>query len=237
MASLEVRGIRVAYGRIQAVHDVSLEVPAGAVVALIGSNGAGKTTTMRAITNLTPVAEGEIRFDGERIDGLRRSDVVGRGIALSPEGRRLFARMTVLDNLLVGAHRVADRAVVRRTLDSIYGYFPRLRERRRQYAGSLSGGEQQMVAIGRALMGQPRLLLLDEPSLGLSPRFVQEIGRIIADINRSAGLSILLVEQNAQMALRLCQAAYVLEQGRIVLSGTGQELLASEFVRKAYLGI
>ena len=237
MASLEVRGICVSYGRIQAVHDVSLDVPAGAIVALIGSNGAGKTTTMRAITNLTPVAGGEIRFDGERIDGLHGSDVVARGIALSPEGRRLFPRMTVLDNLLVGAHRVASGALVRSTLDSIYAYFPRLRERRRQVAGSLSGGEQQMVAIGRALMGQPRLLLLDEPSLGLSPKFVQELGRIIAEINASAKLSILLVEQNAQLALRLCHAAYVLEQGRVVLSGTGQDLLASDFVRKAYLGV
>jgi branched-chain amino acid transport system ATP-binding protein len=156
---------------------------------------------------------------------------------LSPEGRRLFPRMTVLENLLVGAHRVTRRAVVRRTLDSLYTYFPPLRDRRRQYAGSLSGGEQQMVAIGRALMGQPRLLLLDEPSLGLSPKYVEEMGRILLEINRWTGLSILLVEQNAQMALGLSQTAYVLEQGRVVLSGTGQDLLASEFVRRAYLGI
>ena len=237
MASLEVRSIRVSYGHIEAVHDVSLEVPEGSIVALIGSNGAGKTTTMRAITNLTPVRQGEIVFDGKSISGLRCSDVVRRGIALSPEGRRLFSRMSVLDNLLVGSHGVRDRAVIRRTLDAIYGYFPRLRERQKQLAGSLSGGEQQMVAIGRALMGQPRLLLLDEPSLGLSPKYQQEIGRILAEINKAAGLSILLVEQNAQLALSVCHRAFVLEQGQVVLSGTGDELLASDFVRKAYLGI
>lgn len=237
MASLEVRKIRVSYGRIEAVHDVSLAVPQGAIVALIGSNGAGKTTTMRAITNLTPVAAGEIEFDGERIDRLRCSDVVRRGIALSPEGRRLFPRMSVLDNLLVGGHGVRDGRVTKRTLAALYDHFPVLRERGSQLAGSLSGGEQQMVAIGRALMGQPRLLLLDEPSLGLSPKYVQEIGRIIAEINQVTKLSILLVEQNAQIALSLCHRAYVLEQGHVVLSGTGQELLASDFVRKAYLGI
>ena len=237
MASLDVRSIRVSYGRIEAVHDVTLDVPQGAIVALIGSNGAGKTTTMRAITNLTPVAAGEITFGGERIDRLRCSDIVRRGIALSPEGRRLFPRMSVADNLLVGSHGIRDGKLIKRTLQTIYEYFPRLRERQRQLAGSLSGGEQQMVAIGRALMGQPRLLLLDEPSLGLSPKYVQEIGRIVAEINKAAQLSILLVEQNAQLALSVCHHAYVLEQGHVVLSGTGQELLASDFVRKAYLGI
>jgi branched-chain amino acid transport system ATP-binding protein len=237
MALLEVRGIQVAYGHIKAVRDVSFDVPAASIVALIGSNGAGKTTTMRAITNLTPVSGGEIRFEGQRIDGLRPSETVSKGIALSPEGRRLFPRMTVLENLLIGAHRVADHAAIQRTLESIYAYFPTLKERRRQQAGSLSGGEQQMAAIGRALMARPQLLLFDEPSLGLAPKMVQEIARIITQINKEAGLSILLVEQNAQMALRLCHAAYVIEQGSIVLSGSGQDLLASDFVRKAYLGV
>jgi len=237
MALLEVRGIQVAYGHIKAVRDVSFDVPVASVVALIGSNGAGKTTTMRAITNLTPISAGEIRFDGARIDRLRPSETVSKGIALSPEGRRLFPRMSVLENLLIGAHRVADRGAIQQTLETIYTYFPTLKERRKQQAGSLSGGEQQMAAIGRALMARPRLLLFDEPSLGLAPKLVEEIGRIITQINKEAGLSILLVEQNAQMALRLCHAAYVIEQGSIVVSGTGQELLESDFVRRAYLGV
>lgn len=159
------------------------------------------------------------------------------GIALSPEGRRLFPRMSVLDNLFVGAHCIRDRAVVRESIECIFRHFPRLEERRRQLAGSLSGGEQQMVAIGRALMAQPKLLLLDEPSLGLAPKMVEEIARIVTDISREGGLSILLVEQNARMALRLSDFAYVLERGRIVLSGPGTDLLASEFVQKAYLGV
>jgi branched-chain amino acid transport system ATP-binding protein len=234
---LELRDVRVRYGQIEAVRGVSLGVPATSIVAVIGSNGAGKSTTLKSVIGLAPVAGGEIHWNGERIDRLSPAEIVSRGIALSPEGRRLFPRMTVLENLQVGAHTVRSRAAGRRTLDRIFAHFPRLHERRSQAAGSLSGGEQQMVAIGRALMAQPKLLLLDEPSLGLAPKLVREIGRIVSEIKRDSGLSIVLVEQNAQMALALSDTAYVLEQGRVVMTGAGRELLASEYVKRAYLGI
>jgi branched-chain amino acid transport system ATP-binding protein len=234
---LDVRGISVSYGPLTAVRNLSLSVADGAIVSLIGSNGAGKTTTMKAIIGLRPLSGGEIYFDGERIDGVSAARRVGRGIALSPEGRRVFPQMSVLDNLLVGGYSRRDKAQQKKTLDQIYGYFPRLVERRTQMAGSLSGGEQQMVAIGRALMARPRLLLLDEPSLGLAPIIVDEIARIIGEINRDIGMSIILVEQNAKLALNLCHEAFVLETGAVALSGKGQELLASDYVRRAYLGI
>jgi branched-chain amino acid transport system ATP-binding protein len=234
---LEVRGISVAYGGVTAVRNLSLSVADGAIVSLIGSNGAGKTTTMKAIIGLKPVSRGEIYFEGQRIEGASAAQRVGRGIALSPEGRRVFPQMSVLDNLLVGGYSQRDRAHQKKTLDQIYGYFPRLVERRRQMAGSLSGGEQQMVAIGRALMAKPRLLLLDEPSLGLAPIVVEEIARIVVDINRDTGMSIILVEQNAKLALNLCDEAFVLETGAVALSGKGKDLLASDYVRRAYLGI
>ncbi|MBR0816634.1 ABC transporter ATP-binding protein [Bradyrhizobium liaoningense] len=234
---LEVRGISVAYGALSAVRNLSMTVADGAIVSLIGSNGAGKTTTMKAIIGLKAVSSGEIYLDGERVEGVPASQRVGRGIALSPEGRRVFPQMSVLDNLLVGAYSQRDAAQQRKTLDQIYGYFPRLVERRSQMAGSLSGGEQQMVAIGRALMARPRLLLLDEPSLGLAPIIVDEIARIIVEINRDIGMSIILVEQNAKLALNLCNEAFVLETGAVALSGKGKELLASDYVRRAYLGI
>jgi len=234
---LDVRGISVAYGALTAVRNLSVSVADGAIVSLIGSNGAGKTTTMKAIIGLKPVSGGEIHFDGERIDGTSAPQRVGRGIALSPEGRRVFPQMSVLDNLLVGAYSQGDKAKQKKTLDQIYGYFPRLVERRSQMAGSLSGGEQQMVAIGRALMARPRLLLLDEPSLGLAPIIVDEIARIIVEINRDIGMSIILVEQNAKLALNLCNEAFVLETGAVALSGKGKDLLASDYVRRAYLGI
>jgi len=234
---LDVRGISVAYGPLTAVRNLSLSVADGAIVSLIGSNGAGKTTTMKAIIGLKPVSGGEIYLDGERIDGASAPQRVGRGIALSPEGRRVFPQMSVLDNLLVGAYSQRDKAHQKKTLDQIYGYFPRLVERRSQMAGSLSGGEQQMVAIGRALMARPRLLLLDEPSLGLAPIIVDEIARIIVEINRDIGMSIILVEQNAKLALNLCNEAFVLETGAVALSGKGRDLLASDYVRRAYLGI
>ncbi|MET4387956.1 branched-chain amino acid transport system ATP-binding protein [Bradyrhizobium sp. F1.4.3] len=234
---LEVRGINVAYGDVTAVRNLSLSVAKGAIVSLIGSNGAGKTTTMKAIIGLKPVSRGEIYFDGHRIDGVSAPQRVGRGIALSPEGRRVFPQMSVLDNLLVGGYSQRDKAHQKKTLDQIYGYFPRLVERRSQMAGSLSGGEQQMVAIGRALMARPRLLLLDEPSLGLAPIVVEEIARIIVDINRDIGMSIILVEQNAKLALNLCNEALVLETGAVALSGKGKDLLASDYVRQAYLGL
>jgi len=234
---LEVRGISVAYGALSAVRNLSMTVADGAIVSLIGSNGAGKTTTMKAIIGLKTVSSGEIYLDGERVDGVPASQRVGRGIALSPEGRRVFPQMSVLDNLLVGAYSQRDAAQQRKTLDQIYGYFPRLVERKSQMAGSLSGGEQQMVAIGRALMARPRLLLLDEPSLGLAPIIVDEIARIIVEINRDIGMSIILVEQNAKLALNLCNEAFVLETGAVALSGKGKDLLASDYVRRAYLGI
>lgn len=234
---LEVRGISVTYGALTAVRNLSLSVAEGAIVSLIGSNGAGKTTTMKAIIGLKPVSGGEIYFDGKRIDGASAPQRVGRGIALSPEGRRVFPQMSVLDNLLVGGYSRRDKAHQKRTLEQIYGYFPRLVERRSQMAGSLSGGEQQMVAIGRALMARPRLLLLDEPSLGLAPIIVDEIARIIVEINRDIGMSIILVEQNAKLALNLCNEAFVLETGAVALSGKGKDLLASDYVRRAYLGI
>jgi branched-chain amino acid transport system ATP-binding protein len=234
---LEIRGISVAYDGVTAVRNLSLSVADGAIVALIGSNGAGKTTTMKAIIGLKSVSRGEIVFDGERIEGASAPQRVGRGIALSPEGRRVFPQMSVLDNLLVGGYSQRDKIHQRKTLDQIYGYFPRLVERRSQMAGSLSGGEQQMLAIGRALMARPRLLLLDEPSLGLAPIVVEEIARIIVEINRDIGMSIILVEQNAKLALNLCDEAFVLETGAVVLSGKGKDLLASDYVRRAYLGI
>lgn len=234
---LEVRGISVSYGPLTAIRNLSLTVADGAIVSLIGSNGAGKTTTMKAIIGLEPVSGGEIYLDGERIDGTSAPQRVGRGIALSPEGRRVFPQMSVLDNLLVGGYSQRDKAQQKKTLDQIYGYFPRLVERKGQMAGSLSGGEQQMVAIGRALMARPRLLLLDEPSLGLAPIIVDEIARIIVEINRDIGMSIILVEQNAKLALNLCNEAFVLETGAVALSGKGKDLLASDYVRRAYLGI
>lgn len=234
---LDVRGISVAYGALTAVRNLSLSVAEGAIVSLIGSNGAGKTTTMKAIIGLKQVSGGEIYFDGERIDRASAPQRVGRGIALSPEGRRVFPQMSVLDNLLVGGYSQRDKAHQKKTLDQIYEYFPRLVERRSQMAGSLSGGEQQMVAIGRALMARPRLLLLDEPSLGLAPIIVDEIARIIVEINRDIGMSIILVEQNAKLALNLCNEAFVLETGAVALSGKGKDLLASDYVRRAYLGI
>jgi branched-chain amino acid transport system ATP-binding protein len=234
---LEIRGISVGYDGVTAVRNLSLSVADGAIVALIGSNGAGKTTTMKAIIGLKSVSRGEIVFDGERIEGASAPQRVGCGIALSPEGRRVFPQMSVLDNLLVGGYSQRDKIHQNKTLDQIYGYFPRLVERRSQMAGSLSGGEQQMLAIGRALMARPRLLLLDEPSLGLAPIVVEEIARIIVGINRDIGMSIILVEQNAKLALNLCDEAFVLETGAVVLSGKGRDLLASDYVRRAYLGI
>jgi branched-chain amino acid transport system ATP-binding protein len=234
---LEIRGISVAYDGVTAVRNLSLSVADGAIVSLIGSNGAGKTTTMKAIIGLKSVSRGEIIFDGERIEAASAPQRVGRGIALSPEGRRVFPQMSVLDNLLVGGYSQRDKIHQKKTLDQIYGYFPRLVERKSQMAGSLSGGEQQMLAIGRALMATPRLLLLDEPSLGLAPIVVEEIARIIVDINRDIGMSIILVEQNAKLALKLCDEAFVLETGAVVLSGKGKDLLASDYVRRAYLGI
>ena len=237
MPTLEVQSIAVRYGQLEAVHDVSLGVGDGEIVALVGSNGAGKSTTLKAMMGLKALARGELRWDGQSIAAMPAAGRVARGIALSPEGRRLFPRMTVMDNLELGAYTTRCAATRRRTLDMIYGLFPRVQERRAQMAGSLSGGEQQMVAIGRALMAQPKLLLLDEPSLGLAPKVIAEIAQAVERLNRETGLSIVLVEQNARLAMRLSHRAYVLERGEVVRTGTGQELLEDDFVRQAYLGV
>jgi len=236
MALLELKGIDAFYARIQALHGVSLTVDRGEIVALIGSNGAGKTTTLRTISGLMHPAAGTITFDGRDISSTPPHRVVQLGICQAPEGRRLFQRLTVQDNLEMGAYSRRDRGGIRDSLEKVFTLFPRVKERRHQLAGTLSGGEQQMVAISRALMANPRVLMLDEPSLGLAPLIVDTIFGIINEIN-SSGVPILLVEQNAVKALDVAHRAYVLETGTIVQSGPGKELAQSEEVQKAYLGI
>jgi branched-chain amino acid transport system ATP-binding protein len=231
---LDVQDLHVAYGQIEAVRGVSFAVEAGQVVALIGSNGAGKTTTLRTLSGLLRPVRGEVLFDGERIDRLKAHEIVGRGIAHAPEGRRLFPRMTVRENLDLGAYRRRDGEIAA-DVAGVFDLFPILAERRSQAAGTLSGGEQQMLAIGRALMSRPRLLMLDEPSMGLSPLVMRTIFSTLAEL-KSRGTTLLLVEQNAQAALALADSGHVLETGRIVLSGSAAELLEDENVRKAYLG-
>ena len=231
---LEVRDLHVAYGQIDAVRGISFDVDAGQVVALIGSNGAGKTTTLRTLSGLQRASGGEVRLDGDRIDRLPAHDIVARGVAHAPEGRRLFPRMTISENLDLGAYRRRDTEVDA-DVAMVYELFPILAERRAQAAGTLSGGEQQMLAIGRALMSRPRLLMLDEPSMGLSPLVMRTIFSTLAQL-KARGMTLLLVEQNAQAALGLADRGHVLETGRIVLSGTGPDLLRDEGVRKAYLG-
>jgi branched-chain amino acid transport system ATP-binding protein len=234
---LEVDNITLLYGRIRALHGISLHVDEGEVVALIGANGAGKTTTMRAISGLRPLAGGRIRFAGEDITRLRADLRVIKGICQSPEGRGVFPGMTVRENLNMGAYTRRDPAGIAQDLERVFGLFPRLRERERQAGGTLSGGEQQMLAVGRALMSRPKLLLLDEPSMGLAPMLIQQIFEIISEINQQQGTTILLVEQNAQQALSRAHRAYVLETGRIVKHGTGHDLLHDEAVKDAYLGV
>ena len=232
---LEVRDATVHYHKVAALRGVSLDVPDGSVVTIIGANGAGKSTLLRAISGLESLSEGEIRFGGERIDGTLPEKVVALGIAQVPEGRRVFPDLTVQENLNTGAYLRRDREQVTRDLDGVFEHFPRLRERRRQWAKTLSGGEQQMLAIGRALMSNPRLLLLDEPTIGLSPVLVQEMARIIREIH-ARGVPVVLVEQNAELALRLADYAYVLEIGSVALHGPASELHENEHVRRAYLG-
>ncbi len=234
-ALLRLDGVEAGYGDLTAIAGVSLEVRPGEAVALIGSNGAGKTTTLRAIGGLVPVRAGQIEFEGARLDGLRSAAIVARGIAHVPEGRQLFPTLTVRDNLELGA-RAADRARRADGLDLVFALFPRLRERERQLAGTLSGGEQQMCAIGRGLMARPRLLLLDEPSLGLAPVMVKLIFETLQRVN-DAGTTIMLVEQNVPRALQLSHRGYVLENGRLTLAGTRAELLESPHVKQAYLGL
>ena len=232
---LEVQNLSIRYGRVQALEHVSLEVRAGEVVTLIGANGAGKSTTLRSISRIIPIHDGRISFESRDISGARPSDVVRLGIAQVPEGRRMLARQSVLDNLLLGAYTRSDTAGIEADLERQFERFPRLAERRRQMAGTLSGGEQQMLAIARALMSRPRLLLLDEPSLGLAPLIVRSIFEIIRDLH-TAGVTILLVEQNASLALQIADRAYVLEAGRLTISGSASELLTDERVKRAYLG-
>jgi branched-chain amino acid transport system ATP-binding protein len=233
---LEIDNITLLYGRIQALHGISIDVNEGEIVALVGANGAGKSTTMRAVSGLRPIAEGAIRFDGRDITTMRADLRVGLGICQAPEGRGIFPGMTVLENLEMGAYIRKDTAAIRADLERVYGLFPRLSERSKQAGGTLSGGEQQMLAVGRALMSRPKLLLLDEPSMGLAPILIQQIFKIITEINEQ-GTTILLVEQNAQQALSRAHRAYVLETGRIVKSGTGAELLNDPAVKDAYLGV
>ncbi|WP_018742760.1 ABC transporter ATP-binding protein [Salinispora oceanensis] len=233
---LEIDDLTLRYGRIEALHGISLHVNEGEVVALIGANGAGKTTTMRAISGLRPVSRGAIRFNGEDITNLRADLRVRRGICQSPEGRGIFPGMTVLDNLDMGAYTRRDSAGIAADLKRVFELFPRLAERRRQLGGTLSGGEQQMLAVGRALMARPKLLLLDEPSMGLAPMIIQQIFDIIVEINQQ-GTTVLLVEQNAQQALSRAHRGYVLETGRIVKEGSGQDLLHDPSVKEAYLGV
>ena len=230
---LRIDGLRVNYGGIEAVKGISFEVPEGEIVTLIGANGAGKSTTLRTIAGLVKPAEGRIHFQAEDITGLSPDKIVSKGITLVPEGRRVFPNLTVLENLQIGAYLRRDS--LEDDLQWVYELFPRLKERSWQAAGTLSGGEQQMLAVGRALMSRPKLMMMDEPSLGLAPLVVREIFEIIKEINRQ-GVTILLIEQNANMALHTAHTAYVLETGRLTLSGSGRELLKNEAVKKAYLG-
>ena len=234
-ALLTISGLEVSYGGIRALRGIDLHVGTGEVVSLIGANGAGKSTTLRAISRIIKVGAGDIRFEGESILSKRPEQVVAMGIAHSPEGRRVLTRLSVEDNLELGAFIGKDRARTRQDIEAQFELFPRLRERRGQLAGTLSGGEQQMLAIARALMSRPRLLLLDEPSLGLAPIIVREIFRIIDDL-RSRGVTILLIEQNANLALRHTDRAYVLETGEIAMTGLASDLLVDDRVREAYLG-
>jgi branched-chain amino acid transport system ATP-binding protein len=231
-----VRSLSVRYDKVQALEHVSLELEQGEIIALLGANGAGKTTTLRAITGLTRPAAGEIWFEDERLDRLSPSEICARGVAMVPEGRHVYPYMSVRDNLLMGAYRRKDQAGVRADLEKVFVRFPRLKERVRQQGGTLSGGEQEMLVVARALMARPKLLLLDEPSLGLAPMVVREIARLITTINRDDGVSVILVEQNSRMALRISAHAYVLETGCVALSGSSAELLDNDHVRRLYLG-
>ena len=235
MAMLEVKDINVYYGAIHAIKGISLAVDEGEIVTLIGANGAGKSTTLRTISGLLKPKTGAINFLGKNIAGMPAHKIVREGISQVPEGRRIFAEMTVQENLELGAFTRTDKAEIQSDFKMVFGRFPRLEERRLQLAGTLSGGEQQMLAMGRALMSRPKLLLLDEPSMGLAPLLIREIFNIIVDINKT-GTTVLLVEQNANMALSIANRAYVLETGRITISGDAKELAASEDIRKAYLG-
>ncbi len=232
---LELRGVTVYYGDALAVRDISLLQEEGTVVSVIGANGAGKSTILKAISGLVPIRSGSIQMDGKRIDGLGTDKIVKSGVALVPEGRKLFPYMSVASNLKLGAYLRSDKQAVEEDLEGVFGLFPRLKERLRQKAGSLSGGEQQMLAVGRALMSRPRLLMMDEPSLGLAPIVIDHLAENIAEINRR-GVSVLLVEQNAGLVQRVAQRCYVIEVGKIVLEGNISEMMSNDSVRRAFLG-
>jgi branched-chain amino acid transport system ATP-binding protein len=233
---LEMQNISVNYGKVSAIRDISMNVPEGSIVTIIGANGAGKSTALRAMSGLSPISSGEIHFDGKRIDRMPAHKIVGNGMAHVPEGRRIFPDLTVEENLRTGAFLRRDKEDVEKDLANVFGRFPRLKERRPQLAKTMSGGEQQMLAIGRALMAKPKLLLMDEPSMGLAPIIVEEIAAIIEEIN-GQGMTVVLVEQNAELALELASYAYVLETGSLALEGPASELHDNEHVRAAYLGI
>ena len=235
MAMLEIKDLEVYYGMIQAIKDISFEVNEGEVIALIGANGAGKTTTLHAVTGLIPVKAGKILFEGKDITKVPGYKIVSMGMAHVPEGRRVFAELSVYQNLKMGAYTRKDKAEIEQTLQMVYKRFPRLEERKNQMAGTLSGGEQQMLAMGRALMSHPKIILMDEPSMGLSPIFVNEIFDIIREVS-AGGTTVLLVEQNAKKALSIADRAYVLETGTIKLQGNAKELMSNDAVKKAYLG-
>ncbi|MDM9560987.1 ABC transporter ATP-binding protein [Bordetella petrii] len=235
-ALLELSGVSAAYGNIQALHDVSLRVPQGAIVALLGANGAGKSTTLNVVSRLVNASTGTVRFDGEPIQRLPADAVVRRGIVQVPEGREIFREMSVRENLEMGAYLRADRAAARADMERIFDTFARLRERRDQKAATLSGGEQQMLAIGRAMMARPRMILLDEPSMGLAPLVIEQIFEIVRRLNREQGMTILLVEQNVKLALAVSSYAYILENGEIALQGESAALARDASVQRAYLG-
>ncbi len=233
---LELRDVHISYGQIKAIHGISFKVQKGEIVTLLGSNGAGKTTTLRAISGLIPIKQGDIIFKGQKINGLAPHKIVSRGLTQSPEGRLVFPDLTVLENLEMGHYLRSDQMGIKKDLEYIFDLFPRLKERQKQLAGTLSGGEQQFLAIGRAYMGGPELLLLDEPSLGIAPLLVRTIFKAIKEINKQRGTTILLVEQNAYAALKIATQGIVLKTGQINMTGTGSELLGNEDIQKAYLG-
>ncbi|AKL93812.1 amino acid/amide ABC transporter ATP-binding protein 2, HAAT family [Clostridium aceticum] len=232
---LKIEDLKVSYGGIQALKGINLEVQEGKIVALIGANGAGKSTTLRSIVGLTKPEAGKITYHGEDLSKVQTKDMVSKGITLVPEGRRVFSNLTVLENIKIGAFYRKDEKNIKEDIEWVYSLFPRLKERTWQLAGTLSGGEQQMLAVGRALMSRPKLLMMDEPSLGLAPLIVKEIFNIIEEIHKQ-GVTILLIEQNANVSLKIAHQAYVMETGTITLEGTGKELLTNEEVKKAYLG-
>jgi branched-chain amino acid transport system ATP-binding protein len=233
---LTIENLAVSYGAIKALHGISLTVPEKSIVTLIGSNGAGKSTTLRTVSGLIKPQGGSITYEGQRIDGMKACDIVERGLCHVPEGRMVFANLTVHENLMMGAYLQRDRGLIKRERDYVVSVFPRLAEREKQLAGTLSGGEQQMLAIGRALMGQPKFLMLDEPSLGIAPLLVKAIFQQIVEINRTRGITILLVEQNANLALEIASHGFVLETGKVILQNDAATLRADPQVRSAYLG-